>query len=151
MAPGADALLDAFCVEHGVAPDDLGRALKAARFLVREASRRNVDLEGFAEDLALLSSDGALARVLLRGFEAGRAQVRREALARTIANHGRVLRDVEWRVDVIAASTQGDALRAPVAFLTLRYEEDGEQKVITLQALPDVLQKLEAACQILRR
>ncbi|MFT3772960.1 MAG: hypothetical protein QM820_46840 [Minicystis sp.] len=148
---GIGDVLDTFCGAHGVSAETLGRAVRASRFLVREASRRSLARELFAQDLAAIRpGDHTLASVLLRGFEAARAHVRQELAARSIMAHGKLLLDVEWRLDSVTSSNHGASLRTPVAFLTLRYEENGKQETITLQALPNVLQKLEAACRQLR-
>ena len=148
LPPRAEPILDAFCAQHGVDKDDLAGALKACRFLLWEASRRSLGRDLFAQDLeALRPGDPELGRILLRGFEAAKEQIRRDLLARSLASHGKLLGDVEWRLDVVAASNQGLAFQAPVAMLTLWYEENGRRESITLQALPGAIKKLEATCK----
>jgi hypothetical protein len=44
-------------------------------------------------------------------------------------------------------SQRGDALQSPVAMVTLRYVEGGQPGRITVLALPDMLQALQAMCE----
>jgi hypothetical protein len=146
--PGLAEVLDAFCQEQGVTPADLGRAIKASRFLFREATRRDLDRRLFAADLAAVSpADEALGAILLPRYEEARQRVGHELAARSIAGHGKILLDVEWRTDTVTASNHGAGLQAKVAFLTLLYEDNGRRETITVQALPSVLRKLEASCR----
>jgi hypothetical protein len=148
ISPDADATLDAFAAQHRVSKDDLAGALKASRHLVREASRRNLGRDVFTKDLeALRPGSAELAGILLRGFEAAREQVRQELLARSIVGHGKLLVDVEWRVDVVAASNHGLAFQSNIGILTLHYEENGRREAVTMQATPALLQKLAASCK----
>src|SRR5690606_23948261 len=62
--PLATALTQ-FSLRHEVAEADLGRTLRACRFVVREASAADLDLEALAEDLALLFPDAKELRSLL--------------------------------------------------------------------------------------
>src|ERR1700679_2929844 len=56
----AEAMLDAFCRTHRLRREDLGRPLKACRFLLREAARANVERTAFVRDLrALCGNDEA--------------------------------------------------------------------------------------------
>jgi hypothetical protein len=141
-----EAVLDGFCQRHEVAGNELARVLKACRFLVREASRVDLPRAGFAADLAALGAGAEVQRVLLAGYERGKAVVRGELLHAALAAHGKVLVGVDWRVDTVAASAGGAKLQAPVVMLTLRYEDGGRQERITLQAVPEALQELRRVC-----
>ena len=111
----AEARLDAFCRAHQAPPEQLAPAIKACRFfLLRQAGARNLPRQRFAEDLAALCPAPELAGLLLAGYDAAVAQVRRELLRGALLDHGNVLEGVDWRVDHVATSSRGGLLRAPV-------------------------------------
>jgi len=142
-----EADLDRLCAEHALAPDALARALKACRFLVRAAAANDLDARAFAEDLALLTGGSSpLADLLVPGYEAARAVVRGELARAAIHDHGKVIESIDWRIDVVTASSQAAKLRAPIAMITLRYREGAEREQLTLQATPDVLESLRDLC-----
>lgn len=142
-----EADLDRICAEHALAPDALAQALKACRFLVRGAATNDLDPRAFAEDLALLEGGASgLGDLLLPGYDAARALVRSELARAAVSDHGKVLEGVDWRIDVITASSQAPKLRVPVAVLTLRYREGQEHERITFHATPDTLESLRDLC-----
>ncbi|MEP7124839.1 MAG: COMM domain-containing protein [Byssovorax sp.] len=146
--PGSlESDLDRLCAEHALAPDALARALKACRFLVRNAAAHDLDARAFAEDLALLSGGSTqLADLLVPGYESARAVVRSELARAAIHDHGKVLEGVDWRIDVVTASSQAAKLRAPIAVITLHYREGSERERLTLQATPESLESLRDLC-----
>lgn len=147
IAPEVEGLLDRFVARHGADAGALAPALKAARALVRRASAIDLDAARFAEDLVALSAGAAdLGEVLLPGYEKARALLRAEIARRAVADHGRLLENVAWRVDRLSASDQGSGLSLPVVTLTLHYREGGRQERISVQVLPDVLAEIRAIC-----
>jgi hypothetical protein len=144
-----EARLDAFCRAHEAPADLLARALKACRFLVWQASSRGLPREAFAADLATLSPSEELAAVLLAGYDAAGAQVRRELLRGALLDHGNVLDGVDWRVDHVATSSRGGLLREPVGVITLRYRAGAREERLTVQLVPDALRELHQACESL--
>jgi hypothetical protein len=146
LAAEADGMLDAFCHTHGLHRDDLARPIKACRFLLREAARGNVARATFVQDLrALCGKDDAIEQFFVAGYDAACKVVRQEVLQGTLADHGKLLMGVDWRVDSVQASNRGSKMRVPVALLTLRYREGDETKRITLQVLPETLRQLREA------
>jgi len=141
-----EARLDAFCRAHEAHPDVLSRALKACRFLVWQASSRGLPRQAFAADLAALHPSLELSDILLAGYDAAVAQVRRELLRGALLDHGNVLDGVDWRIDYVATSSRGGVLRAPVGVLTLRYRTGGKEERLTLQLVPEALRELQEAC-----
>jgi hypothetical protein len=141
-----EARLDRFCQRLELDPGALARAIKACRFLVRQASSHNLDRAAFAEDLGKLPDAGALRELLLPGYEAARAQVRAELVRATMADHGKLLEGVDWRIDQVAASSHAPALRVPVAVVTMRYREGERRERITFHATPDALAGLRELC-----
>jgi len=149
--------LDAFSRAYEVHPNVLGRMLKASRFLVREASARNLDRAQFEEDIVRLcggamSPEAAIvAPILLSHYDAARASLGAVAFRETVADHGDVLRSVEWRLDAVLASSRGHTGGTRMAVLTLGYGRGPEEKRLTLHVTPDKLEELRRACERMSR
>jgi hypothetical protein len=147
----AEPLLDGYCRAYHLDERALAHAVKACRFLLREAARRDLPRADFAADVAALAPDApVLADVLLAGYEKARVEVRRELLGKALSAHGNLLVGLDWRVDTVESSDRGARLKAPVALLTLRYQEGSEARRLTLQVLPDMLAELEDTCRRIR-
>ncbi len=139
-----------FAGEHDVDPRQLASTLRAYRMLLRNAFLVAAEPADVAHDLDAIASDETQGEVLretiLPGFPAARALLQQEASGGAISDHGRVLIDVDWRLDRLVASTRGDADDAFVGMLTLTYREGFELSRVTVQALPQTVAKLHAAC-----
>jgi hypothetical protein len=143
LSAQAEGLLDAFCRAHRLRRDDLSRPVKACRFLLREAASANVERTVFVQDLrALCGRDDVLEQFFVAGYDAACQVVRQEVLQGTLADHGKLLTGVDWRLDSVQASSRGSKMRIPVALLTLRYREGDQARRITLQVLPETLRQL---------
>ena len=152
-----DETLDAFARTHDVHPNVLGRMLKASRFLVREACARNLNRSHFAEDIvqlcggAITPESVIIAPILLSRYEAARASLCAGAFRASVADHGYVLRSVEWRIDSVLASSRGNTGGARLAVLTLGYGQGNDEKNLTLHVTPDKLEELRSACERMLR
>lgn len=150
------ALTD-FSERHRLVDADVAHGLKAARFLVREASREGAGSEAMRADLEALLGAGPGAR-LWSALEPRYVEVVRslrfEIVREALLGHGAVFLGASWRSDVVSATEKGRALGTPVALLTLRYRRQGKEKALTLQALPEDLLQLrdlvEQALQAVR-
>lgn len=148
VPPETEQLLDVFCSAYHISDDDLGRAIKACRFLVQSASRIDTPAELFAQDLAALCPDApVIAEVLLAGYERAKAASRHAVATAALMAHGKVLVGANWRVDTIESSDRGGKIRLPVVMLTLQYREGPETGRITLQLLPDTMRMLKGICE----
>lgn len=140
-----------FAEEHGIDPKVMAGALRAHRFLLREAAKRNITKEQYAEDLATVAGDEERAKrlhaVLLPGFEPAMERVKQEIITGGIADHGKVLTEVKWRVDSMLASDRGSSEQKRIGMLTIGYREGRREDRVTLQVLPDGLQALYEACK----
>lgn len=135
--------LTQFSLRYEIAEADLGRTLRACRFLVRESSAVDAPIETFAEDFAQLFPDApALGGVLRARYEALKKAVRTQLYLAALEEHGAVLADVGWRVDLVATTSQAARLLMPVAMLTLSYRQNGAEQRLTLQVPGDVMRKL---------
>lgn len=148
MTPETEKLLDVFCAAHRITQDDLGPVLKACRFLVVEAARRDLTGEQLGEDLETLCPDTpALGEALLGGYDQAKAAVRQDIAVAALVGHGKLLLGTDWRIDTIEASAQGVKLRLPVAMLTFHYREGQETRRMTVQVLPDAIGQLKGICE----
>ena len=148
LSAETEKLLDVFCSAYGVKDEDLGRAVKACRFVIQAAAKLDLPKDRFGEDLARLCPDApVIAEVLLAGYDVAKKQLRQGAALAAVLGHGKVAVNAEWRIDTIETSERGGRIRVPVTMLTLHYREGSESGRITLQLLPDVIEKLKAMCE----
>jgi hypothetical protein len=143
-----EELLDVFCAAYNVPDGDLARAIKACRFLIQGAAKRDLPAARLAEDITLLCPETPLiGELLLAGYEPAKAQIRKEMAVAALLGHGSLLVGADFRVDTINASERGTRLGVPVAMLTLQYREGAEMRRITLQVLPDMMGRLRDICE----
>lgn len=147
MTRQAEELLDLFCAAYRVDQEELGRAVKACRFVIREAAKRDLPAPAVAQDLERLCPETPLVRdLVLAGYEQAKSQLRHAIVKAAVAEHGKLLVGLRWRLDTVEASERGAKLRMPLALLTLHYLEGGQRSQVTLQVLPDMMTELQAAC-----
>ncbi len=143
-----EEILTTFQRKHNAPQGRLARAIEACRTLFQGAGRQEISADAFKADLTLISTDAEqLAAVLMPGFEQAMATVKKAILHGTLLDHGNLLIDVSWRVDSMLHSHRGRKLYSPVTLVTLRYLEGKNEHRITLQALPDLLKRLQAMCE----
>jgi hypothetical protein len=142
-----EELLDIFCAAYRVGPDELGRVIKACRFVIREAAQRDVPAAAVAEDLDRLCPGEPLVKeLLLAGYEQAKQHLRREIVKAALVDHGKLLVGLKWRMDTVQASERGMKLQMPVALVTLHFREGAETGRVTLQVLPDMMKELKTVC-----
>jgi hypothetical protein len=142
--PGTvEAVLDRFCSTWSVNTEDLSRTLRGCRFIMRAASRLRLPREAFERDLAmLLPNDAEGAAILLAGYERAAAYVRQDTVEREIIQHGKLLVDVDWRIETHHESKQARGLNQPAVLLTLTYRDGARTEQLTVHALPQTLLQL---------
>jgi hypothetical protein len=146
MSQALATALTQFSVRYEIAEADLGRTMRACRFLVREACSTDLAVDGFTEDCAALFADApGLRDLLVQRYEAYKAKLRTQLYLAALEEHGAVLADVTWRVDLVASTSGAAKLAMPVAMLTLRYRENGADQRLTLQVPGDTMKKLRDA------
>lgn len=154
LPPDIDARGMAFSEAHDIPPQDVASVLRAYRMLLRNAFLQGAPPKALADDLELVGGESArgekLRASILPGYPAAKALLEQEASGGAIADHGATLVDVDWRLDRVVASTRGDANDALVAMLTFTLHDGAESRRVTVQALPDVLERLEVACSRIR-
>jgi len=140
--------IEIFCNGHGLAEEAVVAALRSCDFLLRQASMLDLDADAFQQDLAELSGgDPQAAGPVLANYNAAKADLRLQILRETLADHGKVLVGLDWRVDKVTASDRGVQLNSDVVFLTLRYRENNNVERITLQLTPEAVKELKLFCE----
>jgi hypothetical protein len=133
---------------HGLVEEDVIAALRSCDFLLRQASMLDLDADAFQQDLVELSGgDSQAAGPVLANYNAAKADLRHQIIRETLADHGKVLIGLDWRVDNVTASDRGVRLNSDVVFLTLRYREGNKVERITLQLTPKVVKELKNFCE----
>jgi hypothetical protein len=151
VPPDVGAQLDAFCSAHSVTQDDLAPALKAVRFLVREAARRDISANDLEADLGSLVQDAAVRAVVVGVYERARGEVQRGLLLRSLADHGNVVTGMAWRVDTVEASHHGLMKPTPIGVVTVVVQGGSAEHPMTLQITADHAKDLIAFGETLLR
>jgi hypothetical protein len=147
LSSAANSMLEHFAKAHGVEGVDVARAVRGSRVLVRAASAEDLTPELFAQDLLLLArGDESLAEVLLKGYGRAKALVRGEIAKRVLAEHGKTLDRVSWRMDIVACAEEASTLALPVGVMTLHYRDREKKDHLTLQLSLEDIQSLAEAC-----
>jgi len=142
----AEEHLNQFCRDFQVEGEHLSRAVRACRFLLRQAAMLDLGAPEFAEDLRKLGDTGEIEASLMPGYEMAKKVVRDEIARGALADHGKVVERVGWRVDQVVSSDRGTKLKLPVTVLTLAYREGDRRDRITLQLTAGALRELRAMC-----
>lgn len=148
LTPEIDQLLEVFRSTYRIPPEDFGKVIGACRFLVLGAVRHDATAEQLGDDLDALCPGAPLVReLILAGYERLKPQLRGAIQKAALADYGKVLIGVQWRLDMIDSTEQGRRLGVPVAMLSLHYQDGRETERITLQVLPEMMAELKAACE----
>ena len=140
----AGAIIEAHAQRLGVEPAQLSRAASSMRAVYRFAAALDLPREVLGDDLAKLSgNDPVVSTLVLSNYELARQRIHAELAHKTLMDHGKVLTDVSWRLNMVTQSNHGRGLRLPVVTLTLQYQEQGQKRSITLEVLPSILRKLK--------
>jgi hypothetical protein len=142
-----DAQMDQFSREHALDAGVLARAIKASRFLLRQAAMQDLREAELAEDLARLGDGGEIRAMLAPGYEVAKTAIRAEITRGALADHGKLVERVDWRMDSVTASNRGENLNLTVAVLTLTYRERERQEQVTVQLQREELIQLRAMCE----
>lgn len=147
LSPSVNEAVDAFCAAHSVPQPVVARSLRTLRFLLRAAARTNTPKATLLADVRAVAGAGVdVAETIVgRYYAPAMAKLESEIATRTLAGHGKLLTDFEWRLETITASSQGRGLKVPLVTLTFRYDEGGQHHALTLQTVPSVARKLRDA------
>lgn len=135
LGTGIDQMIDGFATQHDTEGSSVARAIRGCRFLLLEAARRNVEQHVLAADLGSLGGESAdlLREILLQDFASTKTRVRSTIVRNALADHGRLMEKVTFRLDHMAMSQDG-VIDAPVAVLTFTCREGTERARWTMYA-----------------
>lgn len=142
-------VLEGFAREHDIARAELARPVRAFRFLIREAARRNVQPNTFLADLdRVTQADPIIRRIAEVGYDRARAHLRAQFASRAIRSQGDALVGVDWRLDRVLASTEAEPIDVDLALLAFHLESsEGVKKTVHFQADLDRVRGLRALCE----
>lgn len=144
-----EARIARLCRRHDLVPEQVGPGVKAAVFLFRQAAMFDVGADELEQDLRAVGAGPALCGLLVPPYRQVFPELRREIAMATIAAHGKVLTNVEWRMDTLGSSNRGRKLNIPVALVTLHYQDGQQANHVTLQMMPDAVAGLREVCDLL--
>ncbi|APR84292.1 Hypothetical protein A7982_09641 [Minicystis rosea] len=144
---GMEGQVNEFCRAFDVDGGELARAVRACRFLLRGAASRDVSRADFATDLMALSGPGAIGAILLPRYEMAKSRIRREMMGHTIADHGKLVESIDYRVDTTVSSSRAERLGGRVVTLTFGCRARDGREEITIQLLPEAVEELLRVCQ----
>lgn len=146
-ASGNTELLRWFCERLTLDPALIMIVVRCFDALLRQGAALGLSGEAFQEDLeALCAGNAAPVELLLPRYPATRDWLRQRIVEDTLADHGKVLVALDWRLDQVHASHRGTSINTPVAFLRLNYREGEERRRISLQLTPDAVRSLRNVC-----
>lgn len=144
LDPSAGERIAAFATESGVQRDELLQALQICDLLLGGGATHDLAPEDLRGDLAVLSGGPMpLHDELARRYASVRPTLRARLVEAALADHGKVLIGIDWRVDNVTASGRGH-IAATVVLMTLRYREGDEVGRVTLQMTPESIGALKA-------
>ena len=143
--PGNRQRFELFRQRHHLPETEFVAAIQACGLLLRQAVAHDLDKEHFDRDLAALSEGRVTATTVLPDrYDELKRRVRQQLVAEALADHGKVLVGIDWRVDQVANSNKGARLNATVVLLTFRYRDGDRLNRITFQLTPEALSGLKA-------
>ena len=138
----------AFCEAHAIDEERLAPALQTCGLLLGQAAALGVARADFRQDLETLSDGNSQGHETVLGrYDAILGGVRESMVVGSLADHGKVLIGLDWRVDRVSASSRAARLDTDVIYLTLRYREGDSVDRVTLQLSTKGVRDLRAFLQ----
>jgi hypothetical protein len=143
--PSLGGRAESFAAAFSVPLPAVVNALKAWRFVLRSAFTIDIAEAAFTEELSALSGSRQwLTDFVATGYGGAMTLLREEATRLTMFDHGRVLTEVDWRIQSIARSHRGPVV-ATFGVVTLQLQNAGATERVTFQATGAELVKLRDA------
>ncbi len=144
---GATQLLQYFSQQHGADPALVLAAVRSCDYVLRNAAALDLPAAAFQGDLETLGpGHAAPAQLLMPVYAEAVRWLRQRILEDTLADHGRVLTGVDWRLDHVRASNRGAGLDARIAYLRLTYRQGTATRSLSLQLTPAGVATLGSLC-----
>lgn len=138
-----------FCHEHENEPEAIYAAIQACRILLCGAARWNIQSAELQQDMAALIPEALLAPVwaqMMPLYDKAFAQLRNQAVLRSLVEHSQVVRGIKWRVDILQHSEHAVEMSTPVATLSFDCQHGDQPTTLSLQLLPAELRQLRDTC-----
>jgi hypothetical protein len=142
----ATNMLRGYSQQHELGRNEVGKAGTLLHNLLLNAASLDLSKEAFAQDLAALGG-GPVSDALLPAYDDAIRAIRLRLLRVALADHGKLLTNISWRVDVIGDSDATKQLASSVLLLTLGWQEGAENGRVTLQLTPDKIAELRNALE----
>lgn len=134
-----------FCAQYSVKEPDGALALQVCVKLVSQGIALDLSQEQFRDDLMRLGNDDPVAAEFVASrYQQTKPTLRGAILGAVLADHGKVLTGLNWRVETVQAADRAANLNATVIHLSLQYQEGAEMGRVSLQLTPESLQVLKA-------
>jgi hypothetical protein len=132
--------------QYNIAPEAMLAAIRCCELLLRQAAALDLKETQFQQDLESLGGPEDLTRFIQARFPETRQLLRRKILMDSLAAHGKVMTDLEWRLDNLLHSSKGNHLATEIVLLTLHYQEGRTSGAVTLQLTREAAQMLRRFC-----
>jgi hypothetical protein len=132
---------------HGIAPEEMLAAIRCCELLLKQAAALDLSEAQFQQDLASLGGPADLAGFIQARFAETKQILRRQILLDSLAAHGKVMTDLEWRLDQVLHASKGNHLNTEIVLLTLHYQEGRTPGAVTLQLTREAAQMLRRFCE----
>ena len=149
--PANNGRFKAFCGHFGISSDVLGGVVQGLNQLIGQASALGLEPDALHQDLlslgsSLHSNPSSIAEPIVQLYTVVQPRLRARLVDETLAEHGRLLIGVDWRVDELKISDRGVGLDTSVMHLTLRYREGDETSRVSFQLVPEMARRLRDVC-----
>ena len=135
------ATLEGIAARQDRSAGEIGECLAMVQQVLARAAAVDLDRMSLQLDLRALAGAGAIDDVLDL-FEETRDLLRSRLQEEAIARHGKLLTDVDWRLDTVHRSRGTENVDVQVLWLTLEYAEDGQRRTFSIQVTQPGLEKL---------
>jgi hypothetical protein len=151
MQPGSPTnpnLVAMLCKQFTIEPQAMLAAIGCCESLFKQAAALDLSEAQFRQDLeALGGAPYDLIQFIQARFPEAKQVLRRQILMDSLAAHGKVMTNLEWRLDQVMHSSKGNHLSTEIVLLTLHYQEGRNQGTVTLQLTREAAQMLRRFCE----
>jgi len=145
--PQNQQLVDAYTQQFSAESFQTTEAIGACELLLHQSAALNLSADGLRADLEQLSRGNLRGTdFLMARYDVVRQKLREAILEDTLADHGKVLVGLEWRVDQVNLSHRGAELDTPVMYVGLKYRDGQKMKGLSLQLTPHAFRMLSGFC-----
>jgi hypothetical protein len=147
ISAAVEQRLAAFAKEHSVNDNVLGRALRASRFLLREAASRNLPWAVYEADLRQLTDNEVIVELHREGYARAVATIRGELINRSRTSFGPRVVGLGWRMELGVATHELDALGDLLVKMLFVVREGSVERPMQLELGLDGVRSLREACE----